>query len=217
MIKTLQKQRSLAQNGNAMIYVLLAIALLGFLTVTLSRQNNQSDGQDINDDLAELYANELIEYAATAENVINMMVATGTEINELDFINPSSAGFNSGSHIHKVFHPVGGGLNYQEDISNKIGVAANNPKWIFSNNVNVEWTSTIANDALLAAKAVKKEVCENINKQVFGSKDIPQFTSDDLSSGLTNVICPECDGYPNFCALNSAGTVYSYFSIIAAQ
>jgi len=50
------------EDGNAMIYVLLAIALFGILTATLSGQNNDADGQDIDDEQIEFYASELLEY-----------------------------------------------------------------------------------------------------------------------------------------------------------
>ena len=82
------------QSGNAMIYVLIALALFGFLTLTLSRSNNQADGQDIDDEQAELYALELMEYAASAQAVVDQMLFSGSEIDDLDFVIPSDPAFN---------------------------------------------------------------------------------------------------------------------------
>ena len=36
------------ERGNAMVYILIALALFGFLTVTMSRQSGQSDSRNLN-------------------------------------------------------------------------------------------------------------------------------------------------------------------------
>lgn len=208
-----------------MIYVLLAIALLGFLTVTLSRQNDQADGQEISDELAELYANELMEYVAAAENVVTMMIATGSEVNDLVFLNPASAGFSTGSHIHKVFHPQGGGLNY-ETASFPPFKNVVEPGWYFINSINIEWTPTAANDVILTAFEVENSVCRKINEAITGSTDIPIHTGiganpqDHFVGGtddFTATQCPECDGKPIFCIENTVQTKCICYNIIAAQ
>lgn len=211
-----------------MIYVLLAIALLGFLTVTMSRQANQSDGQDLDDEMAELYANELIEYVASAQQAIDMMIATGSEIDDLNFVNPTSTGFDTAPHIHKVFHPQGGGLNYtQPSIPPFENVNSDNDHgWYFINSINIEWTPTTANDIILSAYEIEKSVCSEINKKITGSSTIPIYTgvganpqdhfvlgTDDFDS----THCAECDGYPTMCMLNTIETKCICYSIIAEQ
>lgn len=220
-------QRGNAQGnaqGNAMIYVLIALALFGFLTLTLSRQNDQADGQDLSDEQAELYANELIEYVTTAQHIIDMMLSTGSEVNDLDFINPASAGFDTGSHVHKVFHPQGGGLNYSATFNKKI--EASSGAWYFQDNLNVEWTNTTGNDVILMAYNIKPEICSNLNLKITGSATIPATTVDlnaifsptaytEAAFNTTN--CPGCDGYPMLCISNAAVDTYGFYSIIAAQ
>lgn len=213
------------QRGNAMVYVLIALALFGFLTVTLSRQNDGADGQDIDDEQAEIYALELIEYATTAQNVVDMMLSTGSTVDNLDFVNPTSAGFNTGSHIHKVFHPQGGGLNYQEKFDSNIETKTDSG-WFVRNNSHVEWTPTLANDVVLSALRINKEICENINLKITGSKSIPILTGslgklfDEASASpldLDSTSCPDCDEYPSLCVENVAGLHYGFYTIIAAQ
>jgi hypothetical protein len=217
-------QRGNAQ-GNAMIYVLIALALFGFLTVTLSRQNDQADGQDLSDEQAELYADELIEYTTAANHVVTMMLASGSEVNDLDFVDPSDAAFDTGSHIHKVFHPQGGGLNYSATFNEKIEFGASGA-WYFQDNLNVEWTDTTGNDAILMAYNINPTVCENINLKITGMATIPATTV-----GLNNIFnpatyteaefnttnCPGCDGYPMLCISNAVPDTYGFYSIIAAQ
>lgn len=214
-----------SQRGNAMIYVLIALALLGFLTVTLSRQNNQADGQDLSDEQAELYANEIIQYASGAQYAIEMMLSSGSEVNDLNFILPSEANFNTGSNIHKVFHPQGGGLNYQAELNEAVVDSSGQPPgWYFTNSINVEWTPTAANDAIVSALRIKKVICESINKKITGSKDIPvldealgQVFYKTATVDLDTSICPDCDGYPMLCVANQGGAFYGLYSIIAAQ
>ena len=83
--KTLENGTQRKEHGNAMIYVLIAIVLFGVLTVAMSRQNNQADGQDLSDEQVELYANELLQYVASAQQAVDMMLASGSEVNDLIF------------------------------------------------------------------------------------------------------------------------------------
>lgn len=224
---TQTKQKRLNERGNAMIYVLIALALFGFLTVTLSRQNDQSDSQDISDEQAALYANELMQYASAAEQVIDQMRATGTDVDELDFVLPSEAAFNTGSHIHKVFHPQGGGLNYQREINEAYGINGSDSFWYFQQTTNIEWTPTTANDAVISALRFERKVCEAINERITGSTDIPALTADLFNFFNDNGAaqlgdfeesdCPSCGNYPTLCVSNTAGTSFGFYSIIAAQ
>ncbi len=211
--------------GNAMVYILIALALFGFLTVTLSRQNDQADGQELSDEMVTLYTNELIEYTTAAGNVIEMMLATGSDVNDLDFINPASANFDTGSHIHKVFHPQGGGLNFQSSFTEEIESGAG-AMWYFQDNLNVEWTDTTGNDTILMAYSINPSICENINLKITGSATIPATTvglnaifspSAYTEASFNTTNCPGCDGYPILCVSNGAVDTYGLYAIIAAQ
>jgi len=65
------------ERGNAMVYILIALALFGFLTVTMSRQSGQSDSRNLNRENIDLYVNNLIEYSAGAQQVIDLMLNIG--------------------------------------------------------------------------------------------------------------------------------------------
>ena len=210
------------ERGNAMIYALLAIALFGILTATLSSQNNQADGQDIDDEMVELYANELIEYAAAAKNVVDQMIMTGSTIDDLDFVNPTSAAFDTPPHIHKVFHPQGGGLNYQETFNQTIHTAPNSA-WFIQDLINVEWTPTAQNELILSALRVNQAVCSKINQNI-GVVSSPvmlkglngYFQTNGSNVNIDTTECPDCEGYPTLC-IESSGGVYGFYSILAAR
>ena len=218
--------RCKTQNGNAMVYVLIALALFGALTLTLSSQNDQADGQEISDEQAELYALELIEYAASAQNVIDQMIATGTDIDELDFIIPTDAAFDTPPHIHKVYHPQGGGLNYVSNLADQFKGTGSNPNtaWFILNSTNAEWTSTTANDIFLSALRIHPTICTRINTKISGSSNIPVTTQtiDDIfetgAEELNSTNCPDCIGYPSFCVESSdGGNNFGFYNIIATR
>lgn len=214
------------ERGNAMIYVLLAIALFGVLTATLSGQNSDADGQDIDDEQIEFYASELLEYSAAAKSVIDQMLITGSTIDDLDFINPTSAGFDTPPHIHKVFHPSGGGLNYNATPNNDIMTITDvNAGWHTQKSINVDWTPTSSNDVLLSAYQINRQICEKINSKISGSDTVPTLTSsatdyfidDATNTNLTVSACASCEGFPSLCVENAAQTNYTFYTILAAR
>jgi len=228
MMKTIGKTKENRKNqrGNAMIYILVALALFGFLTLALTRQNLRSDNQNLTRERIDLYSNELIEYVASAKQATDMMIMSGSDITELNFILPTDGGFNTAPHIHKVFHPSGGGLNYIEepasDILDAISVDAG---WQYQNLINVEWTPTAANDVIITAHEIKQSICEKLNTEITGSTTIPvltgtiarHFVPGEGDNDFTTTECADCEGYSSLCASNNAGTAYSYYTILEAQ
>ncbi len=211
------------ENGNAMVYILIAVALFGALTLTLSRQNSNADGQDLSDELVALYSTELLEYIASAQNVVGMMLSTGTTIDELDFVLPNDPAFNTPPNIHKVFHPQGGGLNHRPNIKDDIATDAAS-QWVINRNVNVEWTTSPSDDILFTAYFINRDICANINEQITGESTIPATSNPHanyfLNTGNTDLDiteCADCDGYATLCVENDTGNNYSLYNIIAAR
>ncbi len=224
------KNKTLSQRGNAMIYVLIALALFGFLTMTLSRSNDQADGQDIDDEQAALYATELIEYVASAQNAVDMMVASGSEINDLNFVNPTSVGFNTTppKHYNKVYHPQGGGLSYKGNSYDEAFFSGGTRGWQNMTVTNVEWTSTPAHDIIFTFMDINPKLCAYINKKITDSIIIPtsnavSFNSlfrENASGTPVDFIvadCANCEGFPSLCISNSTATQFHFYNIIAAQ
>lgn len=219
------------KRGNAMIYILLALALLGALTMTMMR-GNETGGDDLSKDEAELMATQMIAYAASAKQTVDQMIMSGTPVNSLNFILPSDPAFNTGSHIHKVFHPAGGGLTYKS-ADKKIFISTNpgiSPGWYAGRFNNVEWTPTTAQDVLISAYGIHQSICEQINKKISGAATIPTFTRDFSRSftvdpihhggtpqNLLGTDCPLCEGNPSFCAKALSGNFYVYYNIIVAR
>lgn len=220
--------------GNALLYILLALGLLGLLTMTLRNQSDQAGGENLEKEQAQLYATKMVAYAAAVKNVVDQMTMSGTPPSKIITLNPKDIGFDTPPHIDKVFHPDGGGLSYQgastppfQGIDTPVAPGG----WYLGRFNNIEWTPTTAPDIILTAFRIDRPVCELINRQITGSTDIPAiggtgdmwtYLVNDFYHGagnadLTQVVCPECEGYPALCVSNAAADNYSYYNIISGQ
>lgn len=222
-----------AERGNAMVYILVAIALFGFLTMTLSRQNQQSDNQNLDDEQLELQSTTVMSYATATKSVIDQMRMTGTSIDQLDFVLPNAASYDLGSNIHKVYHPDGGGLSATAANPNIFTGIDNDPDpgWYAGVFNDVEWTDTTATDVILTAHQISEGVCEQINEKITGSTSIPaiggtgllaDYLVDDADHSGTNTpfnatVCAACEGYPSLCVSNTTGDMWSYYNIIEGR
>ncbi len=212
------------EQGNALIYVLIAIALFAALGFTLSKQNRNAGTHEIDDAKAELYAMQLITYASQVKSVIDQMIFTGSDIDDLIFTKPSETGFSTAPYIHKVYHPQGGGLTPATLPKQAVYQISTTPPsgWYLDRFNNVEWTKTTGTDVILTAYQISKAVCEKINQKIIGSNNIPALSGNmseylvntSTNSDLTIASCAACEGYSSLCVSNSSVTAYSFYSVI---
>lgn len=232
MIFLRQKNTKRNNSGNAVVYVLIALALFGALSLTLSRQSEQADSSELDAQLVELYSTKTIQYANTAKNVIDQMLSYGTSITELDFVLPSQSSFDDSPYLHKLYHPSGGGLNYtraESEIFSGTG-ADPAPGWHIGYN-DVEWTPSTTEDVILTAHLIDESICAALNEKMSGSPDIPtvlgtgepkDYLIDDslhtsTNATFTSVVCSDCDGYPSYCVTNTAGDEWTFYNILVAR
>lgn len=231
----INRQTRRHERGNALIYVLIAVALFAALSMTLGRQTNDSESGAISEDQAELLAAQLISYAAQTKSIADQMIFTGrgSAIDDMDFILPNAATFNTPPHINKIYHPEGGGLN---PAKLAIQVISGTPTdlaagWYLGRFNNFEWTKTAANEVILVAHQIDETVCGKINEKVTGSTAIPSlaggllpqnfFVDDSLHAGtndeFNDVDCPGCNRYFSLCVANSTNGHRAFYTIIADQ
>lgn len=220
--------------GNAFVYILIAVALFAGLTLTLSNMNTQDSGvATIDNAMVAAATNNILAYASVAQTSIEQMEMTGTQINNLVFLRPMDAGFNTAPHQNKVFHPQGGGLNFKplpDEASANNGLAAPAGYYIGRFN-NFEWTPTTTQDVVFVAHDIMKDVCRELNRKIRGTTAIPTITAaptldqmlvDSVYHGTGNsdfnaASCATCNGRPALCVSNSAQSRYSFYNIIYAR
>lgn len=229
------REHTNAQRGNALVYVLIAIALFAALTFVLTKGGSDEESAGISDDKAQLYATQMISYATQAKQVIDQMIFSGAHIDDLDFTPPSDPAFNAGAtsdNIHMVYHPDGGGLvpgsiaaeaTKQTDADPPAG-------WYLGRFNNVGWTKTSAQDVILVAYQIQPAICQRINLKE-GIDTIPVLSSapklsliDDSSySNGSNVdlttetgqVCPECKNRASLCVQKDG--IYAFYTVVADQ
>jgi hypothetical protein len=228
------KQTLSGQRGNALIYVIIALALLGGLTMLLTKQGNESD--DLSYEKTELVVVKTVAFAAAGKNTVDQMLMSGTNINNLSYLRPTMVGFDTAPHHNKIFHPEGGGLTLSANDPNLFNVSSGPvmgeppPGWFMGRFNNVEWTPTASLDIVLTAYDIQRGPCQAINKKITGSTAIPVLTGASHSYTVSNAdgtsvvlpftkaVCAACDGFPSLCVQGSGPSgKYAYYNIISAQ
>lgn len=217
------------QSGNAMIYVILALALLAALTLAISNQNEEA-GNDLSAEQVEILTTKTLTYAGSAKNVIDQMTMSGTDPASLSFTRPNVPSYDTAPHINKVFHPEGGGLTYEAAQSNIFPGVVLNPArgWYINGETNIEWTPTAENDVMIVAYGLSSSICASINKKIKNDTTIPVVTgifedillsAEDNGGGgvLDTTSCADCEGYPALCVSNVGASLFAYYNIILAQ
>ena len=149
-----------------MIYILLAIALLGILTYAISRGSRVSTNS-LTSDKARIAANEIIDYAQTVAGVVQALRLRGCSETQISFESSetgsdyTNAGAPSDNSCH-VFNMGGGKLNWLSSTSDSAnGISG------FSGNYKITNIGDADKAELIYVYApVSKETCININQKL---------------------------------------------------
>jgi len=225
------------QRGNAMVYVLIIVALFGALSYVLARQGDTSEAGGLSKEQTEIYAGTIQQAAAQLKQSVEQMTFTGTPVSALDFMTPDDADFEDQPVGNKVFHPHGGGVimpRLPNEALNQVN-ATPPARWYVGRFNNVEWTPSAAQDVILTAHQLSQQVCARINFKLTGSETIPVLADpinklfidfDTLDNpetsniNFTSAQCAvpgECFGKPSLCVRDNTLNIFSFYSIIAAE
>lgn len=223
-----------SENGNALIYVLIAIALFAALSLTLGRQTDTGEVTSAEKGRGDVYTMDLIAYAGTAQSVIDQLIIGNTRIGELDFTLPGAGGFETGSPIDKVYHPQGGGLTPGTLPGKITDTTLSDPPagWYLGRVSNVDWSASANADVMLIAYGINEEICGNINENVTGTRTIPTLSgatlpevfidnalhsagsNEDLTTTGATPVCAECAELASLC-VTDAGGAFGYYAVLA--
>lgn len=110
------KQNRKKESGNALWFVLLAVALTAALTAVISRSTDTSE-QTGDIERYRVQASEIMRYASSVEQAVKNMQMRGISENDISFENSIVAGYanaNCTDSSCRIFETGGGGLNYKE-------------------------------------------------------------------------------------------------------
>jgi hypothetical protein len=218
--------------GNVFLYVLIAVVLFAGLTYAIMQINQQNDPTaELDEGRAKIAANAVLAWVASAQNAVNNMDQVGTDADELVFLRPADTGFNTAPHIHKLFHPDGGGLALKPLPRDAMGPSVTNPAngFYIGRFNNIQWTPSATNDVIAAAYGVSQPVCAEINKKITGSATIPSVAPSIRTyfvntsyhgAGNANFMiasCAACDERPALCVQEGTTSLYVYYALLVAR
>lgn len=115
-------QLNRSQSGNALWFILLAIALLVTLTITITR-TNESTEETGSRDRNRIQASDILRQAKSIEQAVDQLRSRGVAENEISFENTAISGYantkcgdsslNTDDDRCKIYHPAGAGLTYK--------------------------------------------------------------------------------------------------------
>lgn len=217
--------------GNALVYVLIAVALMAAVTYAVTGDNRGSQEGQLTDAQAKLLATDLIAHAAAAEQAVYQMTQWGVDYSEIKFDLPSTAGYST-DVTKQIYHPSGGGLTfptYNPDtifVDNSLSPPNVDRGWRWQNITNVEWSSSSATDIIMAFVDINPNICAAINEQLVGNATVPtsgvnfNATFDYSYSSHDNFTISDCVACQNkraLCIENGTGQTYAFYSILGSR
>lgn len=221
------------ESGNAFVYILIAVILFGSLSFMLNRSStNTAAKSELDGAQLAFQVESIIKYTTEVQSVLARMQSLGTHPDDVDFILPSAAAFDTAPNFNKIYHSSGGGLYGRSLNENVIGSAVTTPDagWYLGRFNNVVWTPSTAEDIILAAYNISENLCGALNKKLIGDSTIPSVSIspsaifiDDSFGGAANddfevADCSACEGKPMLCVYGAGpGAPYTFYSIALGQ
>lgn len=224
------RQRNKGEKGAALFYILIAVALLGMLSFTMTRQAGQEGGLagQMNEERAKIIAGDIMNHVTVLRSSIQQMVAiAAADLGSISFILPMDANFDvtPPSHSDKVFHPAGGGAPVFDGDEGDYFDGQGTTGWVYQTATNVEWSETSATDLIVSFVNLHPNICAQINKRTQGSDAIPvaagladwedYFEEGATDATLDATACPACDGKISLCVSN--GTTNIFYNVVAQR
>lgn len=225
-----------SQSGNVLWFILLAVALLGFLTIVISRIGSSVE-QSGNIEQTRVRASALLRYGKSVETAVSQLLSQGISENNLDFsaIGASYNNPNCTETSCKIFQMEGGGINYRKP-SEILGDANFSENWVISSGNRIgglgcDDPTDECRDLILLVKGLPDTLCKQINSimniqnpagappQQQNIDDATPFTGSYSASGANYILggtnatneSPQVASKSSGCVTKFSGTSSNYF------
>lgn len=192
-MKNISQLNRARQSGNALFFILIAVAMLGALSFAVS-QGGRSSGSGVSAEKARLAATDLIDYSNTVANAAAQLRLRGYSLSELSFENDIVSGYSNGNcaeDLCKIFAPAGGGVSYLEPPKD---IFADTPapdyEWHFYGDNAIQGAGmTCANascaDIIMVLDELDLSVCQQLNDLLGVSANLSDAPPTDADVGNT--------------------------------
>jgi hypothetical protein len=151
-------------SGNILFFILIAIFLIGAVTAAI--RSGSQNNSNIDKETILINASAIQQYASDLERAVSFIIQSGESETDISFAHPDAPtdyGTIGSSPSTEVFHPDGGGADYQEapdGINNGDG-------WEFYGNTHLPEVGTDTRAELIAVLPnVIEGMCDQINKSI---------------------------------------------------
>lgn len=212
------------ERGNALFLILIAVVLFAALSFAIT-QSNRSTGSSAGEETNTVSGSNVTQYGSAIRTGLTRLLVRGNVLEDLLFDPPGSADYDTVHPTRQVFHPRGGAVVFQEPDSNLIEAGG---EWVFFF-AAVRDMATSAPDAVAVLTNVKRGVCQQINRNIFGSTTIPALDTPITAATLSGATYDDSAVIANDFDLNPTGTnrpygcfvsdtgVYNYMHVLAEQ
>lgn len=210
-----------SERGNAIFLIMIAIFLLGMLAKIMAERNTDT-AAIANKAGDQVQADQVVTRAMSMRNAAAKIVNEGIAAGDIDDVDPSdSVNYQAGDHRPKLYHPYGGGIQYQEDFKGWTTI-------LIHKNAAITDVGPGNTAEVMAIGKVNKTLCESINTKLFGDSSITIMQNaafNALEDGTTIVTLNDgttctsgtCDGRAHQCVSNAGGTKYLYYHTLYAR
>ncbi len=156
-------------SGNALWIILMAIAMLAFLTGIIARSSS-SVNQSGSVEQARIKATSLLRFSQSVNTAVQQMMMNGMSENDLDFLAISGAHNNTNCTATncEVFHTDGGGIAYQTPAQLMNDTSHTDIWHVSTENLVYQFGCDTADNGctelLLLAPNIPLNICLQINK-----------------------------------------------------
>lgn len=182
------------ERGNALWFILIAVGLLGLLTVTLTRSGS-STNETGRFEQNQIAASQILTYAKSIENAVQSLLARGCSENEISFENNVVTGYENPNsptdNSCHVFDAAGAGMVYRE-FNDKIyssGCLSNpfHKVVTFWGNSSVQNFGTEKNDLILVMQCMDLNICRSLNTTLKTPNPVNDVPNDGAFSAGGNI------------------------------
>ena len=175
-----------SESGNVLWFILVAVILLGALTLMLSRAGSNVE-QSGDFEQLRIKATQLMRYASSIEQGIDKLRhINGCSENEISFANTTDTNYNNTNsptdNSCHIFEPEGAGLEWRS-LTDQTSTAFGGAGLGFTGSIEVHDLETTATE-LVAMIPISQSLCNHINSKFSISTTTADITSDmdDLTS-----------------------------------
>ena len=209
------------EHGNVLFIILMAIFLLALLTRFISQgADQQADGMSRETRLLDI--NRLMSHASNIAATVGQMINNEVDPATISGVKPGDAGYGTAPHQAKIYHALGGGVQYIGSIGSATNIRIATQQTVTG--IGASNALTTGAEILLVAQ-VSSAMCADINSKILGSTTVPTmadanfsvFIADSAAQVIAAGQCASCVNVPALCVSNVSVNNWAYYSTLYAR